>query len=462
MPRAELEAEEILERARQARAPLVGRHARQRRVVDEDRARRRLVHLREQLDQRRLAGAVLADDGDDRARRQRQRHVVEHEPRRARIGERHVVEADARRAARSARAGRPTRRTTPRSPRATRAAASRPSRSRAGIRSRRRSRRCTPTAARPRRAPAAPRPAGAPSPTRRRRPRRRTRAPKTAHASVCHTAEPHARLPTRAVPALPRRAALGDQSLADAGDAHFLARRRGRRDREQVARQAAGLRAALLRRALDRRAARSRSAPSAARRPPAAPARDESTPAARSSRRAAGSTRHVENSDMYMWSSTNTWLRSIDSRSRYSGRSWCAIVATDACSLRDVRLERDRHLVAEAPLHARADGAQEPGRRRRTRRGRSPQPRAAAGPMLEHAVAEQHQPQREQRVGQRRELRQHERRQHQPRLVPVAELAQPPHRRQRRRQRRDRMLPMRQRLASGEDVIGRALLVFRR
>src|SRR5581483_2905399 len=35
---------------------------------------------------------------------------------------------------------------------------------------------------------------------------------------------------------------------------------------------------------------------------------------------------------MYMWSSTNTWLRSIDRRSRYSGRSWCAIVAIDACS----------------------------------------------------------------------------------------------------------------------------------
>src|SRR2546426_8037869 len=35
---------------------------------------------------------------------------------------------------------------------------------------------------------------------------------------------------------------------------------------------------------------------------------------------------------MYMWSSTNTWLRSMDSRSRYSGRSWWVIVATDACS----------------------------------------------------------------------------------------------------------------------------------
>ena len=40
----------------------------------------------------------------------------------------------------------------------------------------------------------------------------------------------------------------------------------------------------------------------------------------------------VENSDMYMWSSTNTWLRSMERRSRYSGRSWCATVATVACS----------------------------------------------------------------------------------------------------------------------------------
>src|SRR6266576_2616523 len=40
----------------------------------------------------------------------------------------------------------------------------------------------------------------------------------------------------------------------------------------------------------------------------------------------------VENTDMYMWSSTNTWLRNMASRSRYSGRSWCAIVAMEAWS----------------------------------------------------------------------------------------------------------------------------------
>jgi hypothetical protein len=33
---------------------------------------------------------------------------------------------------------------------------------------------------------------------------------------------------------------------------------------------------------------------------------------------------------MYMWSSTKTWLRSIDSRSRNSGRSWWAMVTISA------------------------------------------------------------------------------------------------------------------------------------
>ena len=40
----------------------------------------------------------------------------------------------------------------------------------------------------------------------------------------------------------------------------------------------------------------------------------------------------MEKTDMYMWSSTKTWSRSTARRSRYSGRSWWAIVATDAWS----------------------------------------------------------------------------------------------------------------------------------
>ncbi len=74
---------------------VVRRHAGERRVVHEDGARRGLVHLGEQLDERRLARAVLAHDGDDRPRGQRQRHVVEDEPRRAGVGERDVLEANA-------------------------------------------------------------------------------------------------------------------------------------------------------------------------------------------------------------------------------------------------------------------------------------------------------------------------------------------------------------------------------
>ena len=115
----------------------------------------------------------------------------------------------------------------------------------------------------------------------------------------------------------------------------------------------------------------------------------------------------------------------------------------DRClQLRDVRLERDGHLVAEAALHARADGAEKP---RRGGRHAEPNRRALhqAGSVLEDAFAEQHQPQREQRIGQRGELRQHERRDHQARLVAIPELAQAPHRRQRGRQRLDRAISIR-------------------
>ena len=178
-------------------------------VVDEDRARRRLVHLRQQLDQRRLAGAVLADDRDDRAGRQRQRHVVEHDARSVPgIRERHVLEADAVAQRGRAPADRPSRRATRRSPRATPAAASRPSRCRAGSRSRRPSRRCTPTAARRRRAPAARR-----RPTRRGRTTTNTTAPTYAGAEDRPRQRvPRGRAPARRgdrpVPALPRLAAL--------------------------------------------------------------------------------------------------------------------------------------------------------------------------------------------------------------------------------------------------------------
>lgn len=39
----------------------------------------------------------------------------------------------------------------------------------------------------------------------------------------------------------------------------------------------------------------------------------------------------VVKTDMYRWSRTKTWLRSTDSRSSSSGRSWWAMVTTEAC-----------------------------------------------------------------------------------------------------------------------------------
>ena len=95
MASAELEAEEVLECARQVGAPVVRRHARQRDAVDQDTPGRRLVELAEQLDECRLARAVLADDGDDRARGQREIDAVEHHAVGAGIRKRHALESDA-------------------------------------------------------------------------------------------------------------------------------------------------------------------------------------------------------------------------------------------------------------------------------------------------------------------------------------------------------------------------------
>ena len=92
------------------------------------------------------------------------------------------------------------------------------------------------------------------------------------------------------------------------------------------------------------------------------------------------------NTDMYMWSSTKTWLRNTDSRSRYSGRSWWAIVATDAWSeatcdsSATVTLSRNRrctrtltvrrnHVAADdTPSPVDASKHQRRGRRRARRR----------------------------------------------------------------------------------------------
>ena len=73
--REQLEAVEVLERAGEAIAPLVGRHAREVDAVDGDPPARRRVHVGQQLHERALAGAVLADERDHRAGRELDVHV---------------------------------------------------------------------------------------------------------------------------------------------------------------------------------------------------------------------------------------------------------------------------------------------------------------------------------------------------------------------------------------------------
>ena len=99
----------------------------------------------------------------------------------------------------------------------------------------------------------------------------------------------------------------------------------------------------------------------------------------------------------------------------------------------DVRFERDRDLVTEAPLHPGADRAEKPrcrGRNAETERRRAHQT------LLVHqqTLTQQLEPEGQQRVRKHRQLRQDERGQHQPGLVAVTQLAQAPHRGERRRQ----------------------------
>ena len=95
--REELEAVEVLERAGEAVAPLVGGHAREVDAVDRDAPARRRVHVGEQLHERALARAVLADERDHRARGELDVHVGERVVVGARVRERHVLEPDAAR-----------------------------------------------------------------------------------------------------------------------------------------------------------------------------------------------------------------------------------------------------------------------------------------------------------------------------------------------------------------------------
>ena len=69
-------------------------------AVDGDAARLRVVEAQEQVEDRALAGARRADDGDRLAAPDRETHPVEGGDARARrVGEAHVLEGDGRRAA---------------------------------------------------------------------------------------------------------------------------------------------------------------------------------------------------------------------------------------------------------------------------------------------------------------------------------------------------------------------------
>ncbi len=191
MPGAKFEAEEILERARQT-SPATRRPAcapaacRPRRSHPTDGS----YILASSLTSVVLPAPFSPTIATTAPAGSSHRHIVQHHARRAGIGKRNVVEPDAAVQARREPADRPMPRRMRRSPRATRAGASHPSRIRAGIRSRRRWRRCRPTAAHPRPAPAAPGWPARAGRTKQRRPRPRTRRPKIAHANACHSAEP--------------------------------------------------------------------------------------------------------------------------------------------------------------------------------------------------------------------------------------------------------------------------------
>ena len=94
---AELEAKEVLERSGESCPPGLRGNAREIDAIDTDRPRRGRVEAAQQLDQRRLARAVLADDRDDGARRKLERYVLEHQPIRPRVAKGDTFEADAAR-----------------------------------------------------------------------------------------------------------------------------------------------------------------------------------------------------------------------------------------------------------------------------------------------------------------------------------------------------------------------------
>ena len=220
-----------------------------------------------------------------------------------------------------------------RSPRATRAGARRRARCRGGTRSRRRSRRRTATAGCRRRARAARRRPARRARTRRTRSRRRTRRRRSPTRSCARTRSTTRARATGAYQSLPRlRCASLDEPSARCrssrtslpGGAVVPSRKRwrARRSRDATPFLDVAFDAGRHARGEHRREREQRRAGRA----PGSPTSSRTivTP----SRRIQPA---VENNDMNRWSSVNTWSRSTLRRSRYSGRSWCSIVGTDAC-----------------------------------------------------------------------------------------------------------------------------------
>ena len=210
----------------------------------------------------------------------------------------------------------------------------------------------------------------------------------------------------RSVPALPCRSALCNEALPDAGDSHFLPGRPGRGDGEQVTRQPVALCPTLLRGSLDLGAPGRRQH---------GRDREHHEQGERRMNRSQQRHRHAQPQDppkrgkkRHVHMVEYEHLIAEHGQPIEILRAFLMRDRSDrGLQSRHVRFERDRHLVAEATLHACADRAEKP---RRGSRHAEANRRALhhTGSVIEDTFAEQHQPQREERIGQRGELRHHE------------------------------------------------------
>ena len=225
--------------------------------------------------------------------------------------------------------------------------------------------------------------------------------PKIAHAIVCQSALAQ-RAPATGSYQAPMPLALLDEVRSDPGEPHLFAGRRGRAQQEEVARQPIALTRHLL-----RPRARFRAATTTVSTVGSAKATSSASPGItlisridrhREPEDPPGGREHrhvhvVEREDLVAQHGEAIEIVGpfvvLDRRHR-------------SLQPRDVRLEEDRHAVAEAPLRPVADDAQEPrgdGRETEPRR-RDHEHRPVA---VLDAAGEQREPQREQRVGQRGE-----------------------------------------------------------